>query len=336
MLQWIRARFPKKRARVVAAHTPSPPPPAIEWTRLSGTDLLRQLILDLGGPAVELEPDMWMPLAARVRAAAASIPSPPAFPSVATQVLSIANKPDLDLNQLVGVVQRDGALATALLRYANSPAYAPAQAVSTVRDAIGMLGIKEVVEIVVGTSGRSLYDVATRAELELYPALWQTMFAEAMANGFSSGRLALDVRGARSDRALLAGLLADIGRPLALRLVSSMVLGEDAIARPDDHVVLAVLDEVAPEIGQRLIAAMGLPDELRSACISDTSPPSPESQVARLIASIGAIQRRSARIWSRATDARVATESLGIEPLVLRTLFAQRVQDVASAAQIFG
>lgn len=302
---------------------------------MSATDLLRQLIVDLGGPAAELEPEMWMPLAASVRTAAASIPSPPAFPSVATQVLSIANKPDLDLNELVGVVQRDGALATALLRYANSPAYAPAQAIETVRDAIGMLGIKQVVEIVIGTSGRSLYDVATRAELELYPALWQPMFAEAMANGFSSGRLALDVRGARSDRALLAGLLADIGRPLALRLVSAMVLGKDAIARPDDHVVLAVLDEVAPEIGRRLIAAMGLPDELRSACISEESP-SAESQVARLIASIGAIQRRSARIWSRATDARVATETLGIEPLVLRTLFAQRVQDVASAAQIFG
>jgi HD-like signal output (HDOD) protein len=300
--------------------------------------MLRQVIADLGGPTVELDPDLWLDLARRVEAAAAQAPPPPAFPMVASQVLSIASKPDFDVNQLVGVVQRDAALATALLRFANSVAFSPAQAVTTVRDAIGRLGLQHVVEIVIGTCGRSFYNVATRAELELFPSLWQTMFDEAMANAFSAGRLALEVPGARSERSLLAGLLADIGRPLALRVLSALILGTgggERIQRPDDAIALATVDEVAPALGKRVVAAMGLPEELRTACIGDRAGANPDAQIARLIAAIGAIQRRSPRLWASAGEAREAAERLGLGPLVVRALFAQRTQDVLAATEMF-
>src|SRR5262249_31320114 len=154
----------------------------------------------------------------------------------------------------------------ALLRIANSVAFSPATPITTVRDAIRMLGVKHVVEIVVGTAGSSFYNVTAHAELELFPALWQSMFDEAMANAFSSGRLALDIRGARGERALLAGLLVDIGRPIALRLLCGMILGANGwnkIERVDEAVALAILDEVSPVLGRRVISGMGLPDELR-------------------------------------------------------------------------
>lgn len=304
--------------------------------RMSLTDMLRQLVIDAGGPTEELDPELWMSLAGRIEQAADSIPPPPSFPSIATEVLSIASKPDVDVNRLVGIVQRDAAIATALLRFANSVAFSPARPITTLRDAIGLIGVTHVVEVVLGSTGRSFYNVASRAELAQFPALWETMFDEAMANAFSAGRLALDVPGARGERALLAGLLADLGRPLALQLLSGMILGTrgERIVRPSDPIALATLDEVAPALGRRVVAAMNLPDELRSACIPDGAQPSPDAQIARLVAAIGAIQRRSPRLWTSAGEVREVSERLALQPLVVRALFAQRAQDMFAAAQM--
>ncbi|MEO8703099.1 MAG: HDOD domain-containing protein [Kofleriaceae bacterium] len=298
--------------------------------------MLRDAIDALGGPMVELDREVWSTLAKQVDQLAASAPPPPSFPMVAMQVLSLAKKPELDLNELVGIVQRDAAIATAMLRIANSAMFAPAVPITTVRAAISSLGLRNVVEIVLGTAGKSFYTVASTSELDLYPALWQSMFDEAMANAFTCGRLALDIRGARGERALLAGLLSDVGRPIALRILSRMIRDGVTTGPLDEATVLATLDEVAPAVGRRAIMQMNLPEELRVACIADAHLPTADSQIAQLVSAIGAIQRRSPRIWISAGDVRVAAERLGLEPLVVRTQFAQRHQYVIQATEMFG
>jgi HD-like signal output (HDOD) protein len=331
ILLWLIGRKPKPEllplpaAASTIALAPVAPPGL--------TEMLQRLIDDLGGPLVELDRGAWSSLATRVGELAETVP-PPSFPRVATQVLALARQPDLDLNELVGLVQRDAAIATTLLRYANSPALAPAAPITTLRGAIHSLGMQQVTELVVGVSGRSFYEVASPEELALFPDLWQTMFDEAMANAFSSGRLALDVRGARGERALLAGLLADVGRPIALRILARLI--HDGLERPSDPIILATLDEVSSRIGARAIERMNLPEEIRIACVHDPDVPTADAGIARLISSIGAIQRRSPRIWTNATEVRGSAEQLHITPYALRALFAQRTQHVAQARQMFG
>jgi HD-like signal output (HDOD) protein len=308
--------------------------PAASVAPLTLADMLRALVDELGGPQVELDPEIWSTLAGRIAKVAESMPPPPSFPGIAIQVLALARDPDLDINQLVGLVQRDGAIASTLVRIANSPAFAPAMPIATLRGAIQSLGTRKVVELVVGSSGRSYYDVASTIELALFPGLWQGMFRDAMANAFSAGRLALDTPGTRGECALFAGLLADVGRPIALRILGTMV--RDGLDGPSDALVLAALDEVASGIGQRAIAAMNLPAELRAACIPDPSHPTPDAQIAGLIAAIGAIQRRSPRMWNSAGDVRTRSEQLRLNPHALRSLFAQRAQHALEAAELFG
>jgi len=299
--------------------------------------MLDEMIESLGGPAVEVPPDAWALLASRLEArAAADPPPPPSFPNVVTQALSLAKQPELDLNELVGIVQRDAAIAAAMLRVANSSMLAPAAPVTTIRGAIQSLGMQGVVEVVLGTAGKSFYTVASRNELKVFPDLWPGMFDDAIANAFTSGRLALDVRDARAERALLAGLLADIGRPLALRIVSAMVRDGDVRADLDQAIVLAALDEVAPAISRQTIAAMQLPDELRVACVPDAEAPAVDAQIAQLVASIGAVQRRSPRMRVSAGEVQARAERLKLGPLVVRSLFAQRNQYMIHAAEMFG
>jgi HD-like signal output (HDOD) protein len=295
--------------------------------------MLHALVSDLGGPAVEAPREAWLELAGRIAKIAETMPPPPSFPQIATQLLALARDPEVDINQMVGLVQRDAAIASTLVRIANSPAFAPAVPIASLRGAIQSLGISKVVELAVGTAGRSYYDVASAIELALFPELWPGMFNDAMANAFSAGRLALDVPGTRGECALFAGLLADVGRPIALRILGGLV--RDGAEPPSDAIALAALDEVAADIGARAVASMALPDELRTACIPDPDRPTPDAQIARLVATIGTIQRRSPGMWISSDEVRRRAERLGLGPYVLRALFAQRTQHQQQAAQMF-
>lgn len=261
------------------------------------------------------------------------IPPPPSFPRIAIQILALARDPDVHLNELIGLVQRDGAIASTLVRIANSPAFAPAVPITTLRAAIQSLGLRAVVELVVGSSGRAYYNVASTIELGLFPAMWRTMFNDAIANALSAGRLALDMSNSSGESALFAGLLTEVGRPIALRILATLI--RNGAESPGDEIALAVVEEVAPRIGERAILAMDLPAELRAACIFDPCHPRPDAQIARLVSSIGAIQRRSPRSLARAADARALAEQLRLGPYVLRSLFSQRSQYVEQAAELF-
>jgi len=235
-------------AAAIADPSAEPKPPA------TLTDILNEAIAALGGAPEELDPEAWTSLARRIgQRAELDPPTPPSFPNVVTQALALAKQPELDLNELVGIVQRDAAIATAMLRIANSTALAPASPITTMRGALQSLGLQGVVEVVLGTAGKAFYAVASRSELKLFPTLWHGMFDDAIANAFTAGRLALDVRDARSERALLAGLMSDIGRPLGLRILAALIRDGDVKPDLDPAIVLAALDEVAPSISHRTI-----------------------------------------------------------------------------------
>jgi HD-like signal output (HDOD) protein len=327
--------FRRRRKPVVVAairpgdRDPAAPPP--EPPDL--TAMLKAQVEQLGGPKTELDRDSWIDIARRVATLASAIPPPPSFPSVATRVMALARDPEVDLNELVGTVQRDAAIATTLLRVANSVVFAPPVPITTLRGAIQMLGVQQVVEVVLGGSCRSMYEVASPSDLAMFPELWQGMFNEAMGNAFTSGRLALDIRECSSERALLAGLLADVGRPIALRILGNMI--REGLPQPEEPVALAILDEVAAELGSRTVLAMDLPRELRTACVPDDIEPTKDSQIARMVSAIGAIQRRSPRLWTSASEVRRCAERIELGAPYVRTVFAQRMQYVQHATAMF-
>ncbi|MCX5746995.1 MAG: HDOD domain-containing protein, partial [Proteobacteria bacterium] len=317
-----------------SASTPGPTSAAEAPAEPTIEGILSASIEAIEAPAAtELSSDAWAPLVEEILARPDWVPNvPTTFPLVATRMLEILRDPEFDLNLLVGVVQRDAGIAASLLRVANSTAFAPNAQVTSLRSAITTLGARHVFEIAICSASRSLYDVPSFKEVAMFPRLWPTMFSDAIANAFTSGRLALDLSNTSSERALIVGLLADVGRPAALRIVARLV-GEGYIERPSDEVVVAALDEVCPVIGKVVVAAMGLPPELLDACTISTSK---EAMVARLVASIGAIQRRSARSSHCASEIRDSAVALRMSPLVVRMQFAQRTAYFEQASQMFG
>jgi len=248
-------------------------------------------------------------------------------------MIAMLRDPLVDLNRVVGAVQRDAAIATALLKIANSPVFAPAVQISTLRGAVHALGIRQVGELVIASAGRTLYEVPSRAEIGVFPQLWKSMFHDGMANAFTAGRIALEVRGANSEQALLAGLLIDVGRPIGLHIVATAVLG--GMERSDDFVVGAALEETAPALGSSVVDAMRLPVDLHAACRPDTATPTIDGQIARLVAAIGAIQRRGPRIWTAASEVCRRAEQLDLSPNIVRSLFGMRSTYLEQAASFW-
>jgi len=328
MLSWFRAR----RAQIVKP--PNAPVMAKQEQRTPVTvmDVLRDQIES--GPEVQTSvPDGVAQLAEKVFARAFDAPPPPSFPAVATRVLALARDPDADLNQLVGAVQRDAAIAAALLRIANSPFFAGGEPSTTLRAAVQKIGISQVVEIVMGHAGRRYYQLASPQELALFPTIWPKLADEGMANGFAAGRLALDLPGTRSERALLGGLLADVGRPIALRVISAMIM--EGAPHDDAEKVLATLDEIAPAVGARAIASMNLPADVAAACACEGEL-DVDAHIAQLVSAVGAVQRRGARVWRHANSVSTHAEKLTLTPLVVRAVFVQRLAYVEQASKMFG
>ncbi|HSI60345.1 MAG TPA: HDOD domain-containing protein [Ideonella sp.] len=66
----------------------------------------------------------------------------PAMPEVAVKLLRSFERDDLSLAELAGLIGRDQALAAKVLRLANSARYSPTHAISSLRDASAMLGLR--------------------------------------------------------------------------------------------------------------------------------------------------------------------------------------------------
>lgn len=72
---------------------------------------------------------------------------PPA-PEVLPKLIKIMKDPDTDSSDIVQLISTDAAIMAGVLKLSNSGAYSPATPVTDLKDAVAMLGIKEVYRIV--------------------------------------------------------------------------------------------------------------------------------------------------------------------------------------------
>jgi HD-like signal output (HDOD) protein len=136
------------------------------------------------------------------------IDSLPPMPAVAVQLLEATQDPDVDMAQVAGLIERDPAMTTNLLRACNSPYYGLRREVSSIRQATGLLGLKKVVQIAV-TVLASRYLTPAQKGYDLDPGeLWKS----SIAAGIAAELLARECRYPHSSTAYTAGLLQDMGK----------------------------------------------------------------------------------------------------------------------------
>jgi len=131
---------------------------------------------------------------------------PPPLPTVALEIVALTSKPDINVEEVVRVLERDQMLAGAVMRLVGSPIHAGRGPVRSLNDAVMRLGIRTVRD--------SVFDVALRKSLFTVSGEYAEIMARIGRHGTATAYIARVVcRHARvtEDQAFLGALLHDVG-----------------------------------------------------------------------------------------------------------------------------
>ncbi len=143
----------------------------------------------------------------------------PPLPAVAARVMGLADDDRTSALDLAQVLSTDQALTARLIKISNSAYYGFARRVGTVREAVLVLGFKQVRQLAVGASivnsfkRNSVLDGVF--DLDLF-------WGHSVATAVAGEAIAKKTRAARPEDAFTAGILHDIGR-----LVISQVMANE-------------------------------------------------------------------------------------------------------------
>ena len=126
----------------------------------------------------------------------------PAAPSLYKRIRSLLEDPDANIEKMADLIRQDSALTARLLRAANSPFFGSRKGVSSVQDAVGIIGMDAVTSVVLGCK---LFGAGPGKE-------WQEkLWKHSLQTAALAQHIAGDI-GAHVEAAATAALLHDSGK----------------------------------------------------------------------------------------------------------------------------
>jgi HD-like signal output (HDOD) protein len=150
----------------------------------------------------------------------------PPCPELLLELRKEVDQSDPDPAVISRIAGSDVAMAAALIRIANSPMYVRTRRVSTVAEAISMLGVGPTIGVLTGFLTRN----AIRIKSPLIEHFWETSSHRALAMGF----IAQQMYGVNAELAHTCGLFCHVGIPIMLQGVKGYSSTfTEALARQD-------------------------------------------------------------------------------------------------------
>ncbi len=128
----------------------------------------------------------------------------PPMPIVAVKVLELLQDPDNSIKQLADTISLDSAVSARMLKIANSSMYSFTRQITTLQNALVLLGERTVRSLVLASSMASV----NRKYGLLEKLLWEESVGCALAARYLSEKLKV----ANPDEAFLAGLFSNLGK----------------------------------------------------------------------------------------------------------------------------
>lgn len=130
------------------------------------------------------------------------------LPEIARRILMSVNQPDFSVLDLEREVLKDQALTANVLKVCNSAHYGFAHRISGVRRALGLMGVKGLLEIVLASFSNGLYN----RNVPGYSIKKGQLMQHSICCGLVAELIAQEKKICSTDLALTAGLLHDIGK----------------------------------------------------------------------------------------------------------------------------
>lgn len=131
----------------------------------------------------------------------------PTIPDVAVKIRRAINEPNANSNKIARVVQTDPSITARLIQIANSPLYRGRRKIESCPEALTRLGLKVSQELITAIALKSVFN----ARSGLIKRKMQELWSHSSHVAAISAVLAHKTPGFDPDRAMLAGLIHDIG-----------------------------------------------------------------------------------------------------------------------------
>jgi HD-like signal output (HDOD) protein len=179
----------------------------------------------------------------------------PVYPDIATRVQALAASGTATSDQFDALLSQDPAIASHVLRVANSAFYAGLSSVSTIRAAVMRLGLDQLVTLAVACAQKGQFTAHDPHVQRLMSQLWQHSVAVAFGSRWLAER-----SGHRhlAGETFMAGLFHDIGKLLILKVLDDLRRRGDWPHELPPSLVQELLTSLHAEQGARLIQQWNL------------------------------------------------------------------------------
>jgi HD-like signal output (HDOD) protein len=180
----------------------------------------------------------------------------PVFPSVAQELYRKMADENSSISDIATIIAKDQALASQMLKLANSAFFAGLNKVRTIRESIMRLGVNQVFNCLVASGQRNFYISQDKVISRYLKVLWQHALATARGSQWLLRKTGYPEI---SDEGFLAGLFHDIGKLLILRVLET-IKSENRDVPLSDSFILDMLDSMHVDMGYALMVEWSIPE----------------------------------------------------------------------------
>jgi len=181
----------------------------------------------------------------------------PVFPPLVLQLQDMLARDEVSMQQVAAKIMEDQALASQLLRVANSAFFSGLSKVLTVKDAIIRLGAKQVINILALVTQQQHHRSSHKIITVYMEGLWKHAVSCAMGAKWLAEKSGYKTL---AQEAFLGGLMHDIGKLFLLKVLEDIQTSGKYQITLSTAIITEVMESLHAEQGCRLLQQWNLPE----------------------------------------------------------------------------
>ncbi len=139
------------------------------------------------------------------------------IPQLAIKIINMMRSDDYEMKDIAKIVQQDQVIAAKVINFSNSAIFSPKKEITSIQQALFMLGEKKLLNLVITTSTETFFQQSQQG----YSLCLGGLYQHSLTVAWVAENLARYVGGIPEDIAYTAGLLHDIGKVVLDQFLAS-------------------------------------------------------------------------------------------------------------------